>query len=100
MTTPPLRTSANRIAIVALGSGILAATISALTPSFFTAMIFAFIPAVVAVALGITGIVIATRAGGRRRAHAIWAVVLGCTPLLVWVGVGFVFAAFGMYRTL
>jgi hypothetical protein len=100
MTTPPASTSTNTIALVALGSGVVAATISALTPSFFIAMAAAFVPAVVAVALGITGIVIAARAGGRRRAHAIWAVVLGCTPFFVWVGVGFVFAAFGMYRSL
>jgi hypothetical protein len=43
-----------------------------------------FVPGLLAVIFGFVGINTANRLGGRRKALAIWSVVLGFTPLLTW----------------
>jgi hypothetical protein len=96
MTQPQIAPPTNALAIAGLVLGIVASAIGALIPHLFVAMFLAFIPGLLALIFGLVGINTANRLGGRRRKQAVWAVVLGVTPVVVWFVAAFVFAVFGV----
>jgi hypothetical protein len=62
-------------------------------------LVFVFVPAVLAIIFGFVGIRTANRLGGKRKRLAVWAVVLGFSPLPVWFIAQLFFAVlFGVSR--
>ena len=59
-------------------------------------LLFVCIPAVLAIIFGFVGINTANRLGGKRKSFAVWAVVLGFSPLPVWMLGQLVGALFGV----
>ncbi|MHA6694675.1 hypothetical protein [Homoserinimonas sp. A520] len=100
MTAPrQIAPPTNALALAGLILGVVAAVIGLLTPSATLMLLLAFIPGLLAIIFGFIGIYMANRMGGLRRKHAIWAVVLGFTPVVVWLVAGWLLAAvFGISR--
>lgn len=89
----------NALALAGLILGIVAAAIGLLAPSIYMVLLLAFIPGLLAIIFGFVGITTANRMGGLRRRHAIWAVVLGFSPIAAWLVSGWLLAAvFGVTR--
>lgn len=53
--------------------------------SLIIALLLAGVPGILAIIFGFVGISTANRLGGKRRALAIWGVVLGFTPAIAWL---------------
>ena len=85
MTQTQLDQPKNALAVAGFALGLIASACALFIPQFFVAMFLAFVPAVLALIFGVIGISRANRLGGRGRALAIWAVVLGLAPSLVWL---------------
>lgn len=53
------------------------------------------LPGILAVIFGFVGVTTANRLGGKRRPFAIWGIVLGFTPVLVFLVASFIHGALG-----
>lgn len=87
----PIAPPTNALAIAGFVLGVASWAVAAVLsgspnmPTVFVVWIVTLVPALLAVIFGFVGINTANRLGGRRRTLAIWAVVLGFTPVVGWL---------------